>query len=196
MTTRHGVFAAALILLLAYGVPATADEVTNQINQALQSYGKHDLKAAASALDAAATLIRQMQTQAWKRLLPKPAAGWSAEKAEGSALSPAVFGGALTVSRKYRKGNAVVTVSIVANSPMVQAMAAFLTGSLGTMLGAGDLVIIGGRRVLHSKNDNSYQTLVAKTVLVKVEGNPSTKDADLRQYIGAIDFAAVKHLAS
>jgi hypothetical protein len=196
MRRGHGLFAAALVVLVASGPLARADAVTDQIHQALKAYGKNDLGAAATALDTATTLIRQKQTEAWKRLLPNPVAGWTARKPEGSALSPAVFGGALTVSRKYRKGNAVVTVSIVANSPMIQAVASFLTGGLGSMLGAGDLVIIGGRRVLHTKSDNSYETLVNKAVLVKVEGNPAANDADLRQYIGAIDFAAVKRLAS
>lgn len=196
MRRGYPLFAAALVLLVASALPSAADEITDQINQALKAYGKNDLAAAAKELDTAATLIRQKQTEAWKRLLPNALTGWTAEKPEGSALSPAVFGGAITVSRKYTKGNAAITVSIIANSPMVAAVASFLTGGFGTMLGAGNLVVIGGQRVLHSTSENYYETLVGKSVLVKVEGSPEAVDAALRQYLSAIDFAAVERLGS
>ncbi len=193
---RHGAVAAALAVLLLSAAAAQADEVTSEINKALAAYDKKDLKGAASALDTAATLIRQQETAEWKALLPGPLPGWNAEAPEGSAISPALFGGALTVSRRYVKGKNTVTVSFVANAPMVQALTQFLTGGFGVMLGAGKLEIIAGRRFLYSKNDNSYESVVAKTVLVKVEGNPTTHKAALRRYIDAIEFAAVKRLGS
>lgn len=194
MRARHGL-AAALCILAAAG-SAAADPVTDQINEALAAYGKKDLNGAARALDSAATLIRQQETTQWKAVLPAALPGWTAQQTEGGAVAPALFGGAVTVSRKYQKGGAIVTVSIVANSPMVQAMASFLSSGLGAMLGGADFVVIDGRRLLHSKSDNSYQTLVGHTVLVKVEGNPATDDAALRQYLHAVDFVAVKRLAS
>lgn len=194
MRARHGL-AAALCILAAAG-SAAADPVTDQINEALAAYGKKDLNGAARALDSAATLIRQQETTQWKAVLPAALPGWTAQQPEGGAVAPALFGGAVTVSRKYQKGGAIVTVSIVANSPMVQAMASFLSSGLGAMLGSADFVVIDGRRLLHSKSDNSYQTLVGHTVLVKVEGNPATDDAALRQYLHAVDFVAVKRLAS
>jgi hypothetical protein len=195
MRTRHACAATALAVLLAVGM-AKADEVTDQINQALAAYDKKDLKAAGTALDTAATLIRQKQAALWQSVLPPALPGWTAEQPEGSTVAPALFGGAVTVSRKYRKGATIVTVSIVANSPMVQALASFLSSGLGAMLAAGRLVVIDGRRTLYSKDENSYQTLVGNAVLVKVEGNRGADDAALRQYLRAVDFAAVARLAS
>jgi hypothetical protein len=196
MARRRLAATAALLLLFAAGAEASADEVTDQIDRGLAAYAKKDLKGAATALDAAVELIRQKQAARWKSLLPAPLSGWSAQDAEVGTLSPDVFGGALTVSRKYEKAEAVITVSIVANSPMVQALASFLTGGFGAMLGGGDLVVIDGRRLLHSKNDNSYLTMVANAVLVKVQGNSATADQALRRYVGAIDFGAIERLAS
>jgi hypothetical protein len=196
MRLKFGLAAAALCVLAAAGTPAHADGVTDQINQALAAYGKKDLKGAATALDSAATLIRQQEAALWKAVLPAALPGWTAQQPEGSAVAPALFGGAVTVSRKYQKGAAVVTVSIIANSPMVQAMAGFMSSSFGAMLGGSEFVVIDGRRLLYSKSENSYQTLVGHAVLVKIEGTHDVDDAELRQYLHAIDFAAVKRLAS
>ena len=196
MRLKYALAAAAFCILAAAGTPAHADAVTDQINQALAAYAKKDLKGAASALDAAATLIRQQEATLWQAVLPAALPGWTAQKPEGGAIAPALFGGAVTVSRKYQKGAAIVTVSIVANSPMVQAMAGFLSSGLGAMLGGSEFVVIDGRRLLYSKSENSYQTLVGHTALVKVEGTPTVDDAALRQYLHAIDFAALKRLAA
>ncbi|HZU88213.1 MAG TPA: hypothetical protein VE993_03050 [Stellaceae bacterium] len=196
MRARHACAATTLAVLFAVGAAAKADEVTDQINAALAAYDKKDLKAAGAALDTAATLIRQKQAALWQNVLPPALPGWTAETPEGGAVAPALFGGAVTVSRKYQKGAAIVTVSIVANSPMVEALASFLSSGLGAMLAAGRLVVVNGRRALYSKDENSYQTLVGNAVLLKVAGNRGADDAVLRQYLRAVDFAAVARLAS
>ncbi|MGH7099766.1 MAG: hypothetical protein ACREE4_19215 [Stellaceae bacterium] len=196
MRARYGFATAALCILAVAGAAAHADPVTDQINQALAAYGKKDLRGAAGALDAAATLIRQQEATQWKAVLPAALPGWTATQAEGNAVAPALFGGVVTVSRKYQKDGAIVTVSIVAHSPMVQVMANFLSSGLGAMIGGAELAVIDGHRTLHSKSENSYQTLVGHAVLVKVQGNAAVDDAALRQYLHAVDFAAVQRLAS
>ena len=42
-------------------------------------------------------------------------------------------------------------------------------------------VVIGGRRMSYTDNDNSYMTLVADKVIVKIEGNKDTPDADAEE---------------
>jgi hypothetical protein len=54
--------------------------------------------------------------------------------------------------------------------------------------------VIGGRRMSYSENDNSYMTLVADKVIVKVEGNKDTPDPTLKSIVGAIDFPAIEKL--
>ena len=46
----------------------------------------------------------------------------------------------------------------------------------------------------YSENDNSYMTLVADKVIVKVEGNKDTPDPTLKSFVGAIDFPAIEKL--
>jgi hypothetical protein len=55
-------------------------------------------------------------------------------------------------------------------------------------------VVVGGRRMSYTDNDNSYMTLVADKVIVKIEGNKDTPEPTLKSFIGAIDFAGIEKL--
>ena len=81
----------------------------------------------------------------------------------------------------------------MAGSPMLQGMAVLL-GSPFAAAGGLKTVVIGGRRMSYSENDNSYMTLVADKVIVKVEGNKDTPDPTLKSIVGAIDFPAIEKL--
>src|SRR5690348_7767903 len=107
---------AAACVLIAAGVPvARADDVADQINEALKAYQNHDAQTAIAALDAAANLLRQVRADALKKLLPPPLSGWTADDAEGSAVGAAMLGGGTTASRKYHNGDQQVEVEILAD---------------------------------------------------------------------------------
>jgi hypothetical protein len=186
---------AAVALMLCLTTPARANDVTDQINQALGAYQKQNLSAAITALDTAASLIRQKKTEAWKVGFPAPLPGWSADKAQGTALAPALLGGATTVSRVYHKDEKSVTVSIIADSPIVSTIAAFLSNTVVGLIGNSEVAVVGGRRALYSKDDNSFQTLVGDKVLVKVEGSHGIDDPVLREWFQSIDYAKLEQLA-
>jgi hypothetical protein len=187
--------AAAALAALALLPAAYADQVSDQIGEALAAYQKQNLTTALAALDTAASLIRQKKAEAWKAALPQALPGWTAEAAEANSLAPMLLGGGTTVSRKYRKEGATVTVSIIADSPLVQGIAAFLASGVGGLVSDIRISVINGRRFVYTKADNSYQTLVADRVLVKVEGSHETDDAALNRYIDAIKYADIKRLA-
>ena len=192
MRLRHGLAAALLIGAWAHG--AYADDVTDQINEALKAYQKQDTQTAITALDAAANLLRQMRGDAFKALLPAPPSGWTADPPEVATVGAALLGGGTTASRKYHSAGQQVEVQIMADSPMLQGMAALLNSPLAAA-GGMKTVVIGGRRLSYSADDNSYMTLVADKVIVKVEGDKSVPDTALKGFVGAIGFAAIEKLA-
>jgi hypothetical protein len=173
---------------------ARADDVTDQINEALKAYQNHDAQTAIAALDAAANLLRQARAEALKKLLPAAPSGWTADDAEGSAVGAAMLGGGTTASRKYHDGDQQVEVEIMADSPMLQGMAALLSSPFAAA-GGMKTVVIGGRRMSYTPSDNSYVTLVADKVIVKVSGNKDVPDAALKGFVGAIDYAGIEKLA-
>lgn len=173
---------------------AVADDVTEQLNEAIKAYENKDYSAASTALDLAATLIRQLGAEVWKTVLPEPLPGWEGEDAESTSVGAAMLGGGTSVSRKYKKGSDNVEITVMTNSPVLQGIGALLTGG---MVSSPDmkLSIIGGRKMTYTKSENSYQTLVANKALVKVEGSKGVDDATLRAYVAAIKFQQIEKAA-
>jgi len=181
------------ILMIAAVAVAHADDVTDQINEALKAYQNHDTQSAIAALDAAENLLRQSRADGLKKLLPPVPAGWSADDPESTAIGVALMGGGTTASRTYHLEPQQVEVQIMADSPMLQGLATLLASPLGA---AGGLktVVIGGRRMSYMENDNSYIALVADKVIVKVDGNKDTPEPTLKSFIEVIDFAGIEKL--
>ena len=190
---RRALKAGVICLLLGFNMApaARADDVTDQLNEALKAYQNKDLPAASAALDLAATLIRQMTADVWKTVLPDPLPGWVGEDAESTSVGAAMFGGGTNVSRKYRKGDDSVEISLVAGSPILSGIGALLAGGMVTSSDT-KLAIIDGRKMTYTKSENSYQTMVSGKALVKVEGSKGVNDATLRAYVGAIKFSQIE----
>lgn len=122
----------SLLIAAASSPPVRADEVTNQINEALTAYGRKDLPTAIAGLEAALNLMRQSRADTYGALLPAAIPGWTADDVETVSAGVAMVGGGTGASRKYHKGDDTVTVSILADSPLLQAMSALAAGSFGS----------------------------------------------------------------
>lgn len=188
MISRSSIVVAGLAALLLTD-PARADDVTDQINEALKAYAKHDLTTASAALDAAGNLIRQAKGDSWKAMLPEPLPGWTAADAESTVLGAAMLGGATNVLRIYKKDSQSVEISFMTDSPMMQGLGALMSSGLMTS-DDNRLVVLDGRKTTYTKSDTSYTTMVGK-VLVSVKGT-GADDADLRAYIKQIHFAELE----
>jgi hypothetical protein len=183
----------SLLLTAIPLLPAAADDVTDQINEALSAYGKKDLPTAIMGLEAALNLMRQSRADAYGALLPAALPGWTADDVETISAGVAMAGGGTGASRKYHKGDNEVTVSILADSPLLQAMSAIASSGLATM-GGMRTQIVNGRRTLYMKDEGSFTTFVGERILVRVEGKGLPEDV-LKQFLTAINFAAVEKAA-
>src|SRR5476649_1837810 len=95
---------AATFLFAAALVPARADDVTSQINEALTAYGRKDLPTAIAGLEAALNMMRQSRADSYGALLPAAPDGWKADAVETVSTGIAIGGGGTSASRKYHKG--------------------------------------------------------------------------------------------
>ncbi len=180
--------------IFCFSPPVKADDVLNIINQAVKQYKSGDYAGAASNLDYAAQLVRQKKSEKMKELLPAPLAGWQAEPAKAQAVGTAVFGGGITVSRVYKKENALVTVEIVSDSPILQSLMMMLNNPMFAGAGGGMLVTIKGQRAILKYNAASrtgdVNIVVAGRFMVTVKGRRVNK-SDLLDYAGAVDYKAL-----
>jgi len=192
MRLRHMVLVALAVVVGASA--ARADDISDQIDKASAAWRAHDSQSTLVALEAAANLLRQARAETLKGLLPLPPPGWTADPAETNAVGAMMLGGGTSASRTYHNGAQRVQVQITTDSPMLQGMAALISGPLAAASGI-KTVMIGGRAVSYTERDNGYMTLVSDKVILKVDGNKDTPEPTLRSFVASIDFSAVEKLA-
>jgi hypothetical protein len=183
----------ALAVMLALPSTARADDVTDQINEALAAYGRKDTPTAIAGLEAAVSLLRQGRAVSYGTLLPAPPSGWTADPVETLSVGTAMAGGGVGASRKYHDGDNTVTVSILADSPLLQAMSALASSGLAA-IGGVQTQIVNGQRTIYIKDDSAFTAIVADKTLVRVAGRDQPEDT-LKQFLTAVDFAAVERAA-
>jgi len=177
---------AAVLLIAAWAPGVRADDVLDQINEAIAAYQKHDLQTAIAALDAAADLMRQGRADQLKTLLPAAPPGWTAQEVETTA-------GGLSASRKYTKDAQQVDVQITVDSPVMRGLASMLASPIAAVGGA-KTIVLGGRRVAYLPEENLYMAQIGDRVVVKVSGDKDAPDATLKLFIAAMDFPAIETL--
>lgn len=184
---------AVALLAISPAAPASADQVTDQIHQAEAAYTQKNLTAALTALATASTLIRQAKAEVWKSVLPDPPPGWTAEDAKVLTVGPVVLGGGTSTARRYRRPGATVDISLIADSPALQSVAALL--GTGMLMGSSQLLIIAGQRVGYDANDNAMQAIVADKVLVKVQGSKGVDEQTLQDFFQSIKLQDIEKAA-
>jgi hypothetical protein len=188
------IFVVGVILLPLQASAMEKDDVLKTIDEAIKQYTDGDYAGAASNLDYASQLVRQKKSVRMKDLLPEPLAGWQAQPASAQTVGTAVFGGGVTVSRSYSKGDASVSIEIVTDSPVLQSMMMMLNNPMFAGASGGTLESIKGQRGIVKYEPRSrsgeINIVVANRFMVTVKGN-NVERQTLVAYAGAIDFTSL-----
>ena len=167
-------------MLLLAALPAHADDTTDAIDRARQLYAAGDLKGASNELVYALREVDLRRRAAFQAFFPAAPEGWTLEEAEtdsaGAALAAQMMGGGIMVERRYTRTvgevDSQITAQIMADSPMVQGMAAMVTNPM--MMQPGDRRIrMGGETALlrfDTEQKSGAITLVSGSTLIKLEG--------------------------
>lgn len=179
---------AALALALA-ALPAAADEFTDTLASALKAYNDGDITGARADLDYAGKLLNALKSEALAKFLPAAQAGWVREEASGDEGAAGGFmgmlGGGTTASASYRKAAESFSITLVADSPMVNGLGAMISGMAG---------IAGGKpmriqRVEFTQTDDGLQGVVNDKVMIQVSGDASLEAKTA--HLEAMDFKAL-----
>jgi hypothetical protein len=197
-----------LLFSLAACSAVFADELVDQINEAISLYKKGEFSRAASELELAAQQIKEKHGDQLKAVFPAPLTGWQAADPESQAVGAAMFGGGVTTSRKYVKGEgkgngdeddaAEVRIDIIKDSPVIGSMIALFSNP-ALMGGAGGKTVkINSYRGMLQKDsgDPTLQIVVANKVLVTLTGRGKATDADLTAYAKTINFPLLEKLSA
>lgn len=180
---------AALALGICFGAsPALADEFTDVVASALEAYEAGDITIAREELDYAVTLLKEMKSDSLSEYLPQPLPGWTREAAEGdgSGMAMAMLGGGTTAAATYRSDAAEMTITLIANSPIVSSIGGMITGMAS--LGGGKPTRI--QRTQFADNDGELQGVIDNRILVSVSGTAAVEDKIAQ--LEAMDFSALR----
>ena len=193
-----------LIGSLAWGLlfaPGTgyADEILDQIDEAIALYKQGDYSGAIAGLDFAMTQIRQLQAARVADALPAALPGWQTEEAETMVMGGTMLGGGISAERTYKKGDAKVDIQLIGESPMLQGMLMMFNNPMMMSNSGKTLKRIKGQKAAweYDVDDRSGEiTIVAhNVVLITVEGSNVDQD-DLLAYAEEIDFDLIGELVS
>ena len=179
--------AAALGLAVAGPAgPAGADEIADEIRNALKLYEEGKTVEAKDALEFAVQLLAQQKAGGLEAFFPKPLDGWSVEDSSMSA-GAAPFGGGITAAKTYVKDDETVEIAMIGDSPMMQGLAMmFGNPALAGSSGAKMQRIKGQRAIINQ--DGEIQIMAGK-FFVTISG--SAPEAAKLQYANAIPFDAL-----
>jgi hypothetical protein len=177
--------AVPLLLAAVMGAPASADDVTDALDQARKAYQAGDFATAKQSADLASQLIGQKNAEGFAALLPAPLAGWTAGKVETTSLGNVGFG-VTSAGRTYTgPGGKTVQVQISGDSALLTQFATLLNNpQIAGVL--GKVVMIGNQRAIQSR-EGDVHIVINNKFLVSVTGSgpPEAKLA----YAQAIDVA-------
>lgn len=192
--------AGALILAasLSLAAKAGADEVTDQLDAAKQSYQAGELRRAVETLNFAVSKIQERITAGLLELFPPPLEGWQADEARSQSGGLASMITGTHLSRRYvRDDGAEVTLTLMADSPMMPMLTMAISMPF-VMQANEDLKtysLQGERGMMeHKAGSQEYKVtlMVGSRLLVQGEATGIQDAAPLEQYLQALDLSAVQ----
>ncbi|MGF1644223.1 MAG: hypothetical protein ACFCUJ_11305 [Thiotrichales bacterium] len=167
--------------------PVYADEIVDTINSALKAYQDGDFVAAKEDLDYASQLLAKQKATGLSKMLPKELAGWKREEGETQALGAGMFGGGTMASSNYVKGDKNVNIQLMADNPMMAAVAGMFNNP--SLMGAAGTQKRINRQKVMIDGEGEMTAMIGK-VLVQISGSASLEDKEA--YFNALDIKALE----
>lgn len=164
----------------------SADEVTDALASAIAAYEDGDVKYALEELEYAKQLLIGMKTGELAAFLPEAPQGWSREVSTEMGAGLAMMGGGTGAEAEYQKpGEDSFTISLMADNPMVGAMA----GMLGSAAAIGAKIERVGRQKMMIQ-DGEITGLVDSRILVQAKGGDIDR---MLEVLKTIDYRALSN---
>jgi hypothetical protein len=178
--------------------PACADEITDQLDAARNSYSEGELRAAVQTLQFAIAGIQEKINLSLLKLLPEPLEGWTADEPEAASAGMAAMIAGTNLSRRYRRDDgAEIEVSITADSPFLGMMTMMLSNPMLMQADADTRIYThAGRRGMIKQEKGSDTMEISLmgngNVLIQVSGTGVKDKSEVEAYLEAIDLEAVE----
>ena len=178
----------AALVIWGLSVPAQADEIEESLQLALEAYQAGDINAAMEEIDYAAQLITQMKAAGLSDFLPEALPDWTRAEAEQGGAAMMAFGGGMTASATYSKGDDAIHIQLMADNQMVASMA-MMFGNAAMMSSMGQVKRIQRQKVVITQQ-GELQAMIDNRILVQISGRSPIEDKEA--YFAALDISGLK----
>lgn len=168
--------------LLLAPLPATADEITDALDAAIQAYEDGDIGDALGEIAYATQLLNELQAEGLTEFLPDPLDGFTREISDDVSASLGFMGGGTAAEATYQAPGQSFTITLMADNPMVASMAGIL-GNAGLMATMGQLERINRENFMVS--DGEISGLIGGRILIQASGGVIE---DMIAHLELIDF--------
>lgn len=183
---------ASFVLAASVALPvmATADEISDTLQSALDAYSAGDVAYALEELDFARQKMMAIRADAFQQFLPEAPEGWTRVVDSDMQAGLAMMGGGMGASASYNAPDNAQSYSI--NMMADNAMVATMGGMVANAAAMGMKVErIGRQRIALS--DGQAMALVNNRILITIEGRD---EAVLMQAMERIDFDALANFGN
>jgi hypothetical protein len=190
-------YAATLAAALTLTGPALGDEVTDQIDSARKSYESGELRIAVDTLNFAVAKIQERMTSSLLLLLPEPLPGWQADPAQSESAGLATMITGTSLSRRYfREDGAEVSLTLMADSPMLPMLTMFLSSPF--MMQASPetkpFSIKGMRGMVKQEQGGGVEItlMVGSRILIQGKGSGTADRQAVQGYLEALEIEKIQ----
>ena len=163
---------------------ARADEVTDTLQSAIESYEAGDVAYALEELTYAQQLMMAMKADGLAAFLPPAPDGWTMEANTDMNAAMAMMGGGTGAEGRYTNGTESFTITLTADSPMVGMFAGMFGNAAMLAAGGAKTIRVGRERFMDQ--DGQLTGLIENRILVQATGAPVEV---MLPAIEAMDFA-------
>jgi len=174
-----------------------ADEIMEQMNEAIKAYQDKDYKGAMDELKFITAQLQKMDAAENQKLLPDALEGWKKQESQnGSQGAMSMLGGGGTsMQATYTKDKESIEIQIMANSPMI-AMMSMAISNPALMAADPNTTPFRYKKNKGMKKKNGKDTeitlLVAGQIMIKLTGSQLSDDRVLEKYLDSIDIKKLK----
>lgn len=172
---------------VAVALPASADEISDSIQSALDAYNSGDLQYAAEELAFAQEKLQEKKSSSLSQFLPPAPSGWTMTPDENGNAGLAMMGGGVMAAATYEGDGKSIKITLMADNAMVASMAAVFNNS-ALMASMGKVTRVGRQKFVDQNGQLS--TLVGNRVLVQAESGGATDET--MALLKAIDYGALE----
>ena len=188
----------SMITLALLTTTITADEIKEQISEALKAYDEKDYKGAIEELKFVMAQLEELKSTENSKLLPDPLDGWKfkATKSDGAGAAMAMFGGGgSSMSGKYIKDKERIDIEITANSPIMGMMNMAISNPAmisndPTMKLYRYKRIKGVKKT--EKDSVEITLLLTNQLMIKITGKNLKDEKVLKEYLDEMDMKKIK----